>query len=61
MLYCSSDAIKIKISKEYSLIDARKAHEDLEARFSHNLFSVIVVKSLNELPSKCAKVYWKTY
>ena len=24
--------IKIKISKEYSLIDARKAHEDLEAR-----------------------------
>ena len=24
--------IKIKISKEYSLIDAKKAHEDLEAR-----------------------------
>ena len=24
--------IKIKISKEYSLIDANKAHEDLEAR-----------------------------
>ena len=23
---------KIKISKEYSLIDAKKAHEDLEAR-----------------------------
>ena len=24
--------IKIKVSKEYSLIDAKKAHEDLEAR-----------------------------